>query len=127
MSTMPALHAYSLQQLEIGVVALLAGAGACLAIGSRAAPPTPPQPGFPRVSNRWYAAAGGLLALATIKPQTSLILAVWLLGWALTDWRRRGSLLLGFAVTLGGLLAVSLWLLPPWPASWCNARTASRG
>lgn len=64
-------------------------------------------------------ATGVVLALATIKPQLVTPLAVCLLFWSLTDWRRRWSLFLGFAGAMAFLLGVSEVILPGWlPKFW---------
>jgi hypothetical protein len=58
--------------------------------------------------------AGFLLALATIKPSLGLLPALLLMVWALL--RKRHKLIIGFAVTMGGLLLISFiqvgWWLP---------------
>lgn len=62
--------------------------------------------------------AGMLLAFASVKPQLVWLLAVWLLLWAVSDWKRRKSLLLSFSFTLALLLLVSQLLLPGWLVDW---------
>ena len=66
-----------LQQLTLVVSALLAGCAAALVAG-------------------YFALAGFLLALATIKPQLALPVAGWLVLWAVSDWRRRQIFCLEF-------------------------------
>ena len=57
--------------------------------------------------------AGALLAAATIKPQVVIFLGgVWALA------ARRWRLVIGFVSTLTALLALSLVLLPSWPAEF---------
>jgi hypothetical protein len=58
--------------------------------------------------------AGSLLALATIKPQLSALPIAWLALWVSGDWRRRRSLLWGFAATFAALVLGSEYLLPGW-------------
>lgn len=97
-----AIHATLLQQPAVLVVTLMALAAACLSRGR-------------------YAWAGVLLALATIKPQLSLIFVLWLLGWALADWRRRQGVVWGVGATLAALLAGAFALLPGWVGEWLAA------
>ncbi len=60
-----------------------------------------------------HAAAGALLALAMIKPQSALIPAACLLFWAL--WQRdRRPMLLSFAAVMAAQLALAEWLVPGW-------------
>jgi len=59
--------------------------------------------------------AGGLLALAMIKPQAAAVPAVGLLFWA--AWRReRWPLAAGFVAVMAIQLAVAACLLPGWPS-----------
>jgi len=57
--------------------------------------------------------AGILLALATSKPQMVVLLVPFVLLWALS--RRRMRLIAGFLGGFGGLMLVSLALIPNWP------------
>lgn len=100
-----AIHAITLQQPAVFVAALMAGAGVCL-------------------SRRWYAAAGVLLACATVKPQIGLLFALWLLGWAASDWRRRQGVLWGFGVTMAAFLAGAFALVPGWVGEWLSLISA---
>lgn len=70
--------------------------------------------------------AGILLAVSTIKPQLVLPCILFLLLWSISIWQERKTLLWSFVVTLGFLLAVSLWLLPSWPAEWLRTIIAYR-
>lgn len=56
--------------------------------------------------------AGILLALSTIKPQMVILLAPYLLIWAIS--KKRYGVLGGFALTLLVLMALSFWLQPGW-------------
>lgn len=56
--------------------------------------------------------AGVALALATVKPQLTLVLIPWLIGRAL--WRRDWRMLLSFGLTLLGLVALSFAFYPGW-------------
>jgi hypothetical protein len=91
----PMLESIYLEQPALLAAALLAGAGAALASGR-------------------MGLAGALLALATIKPQLSVPLAIWLLLWACWEWRSRARLVLSFALTMLVLAGVSELLLPGW-------------
>jgi hypothetical protein len=58
--------------------------------------------------------AGAFLAFSTIKPQLAALPVVWFGLWATADWRRRRSLVGGFAATMGALIIGSEYLLPGW-------------
>lgn len=61
--------------------------------------------------------AGGLLALAMIKPQVAAVPAAGLLFWA--AWRReRWPLAAGFVAVMAAQLAVAACLLPGWPSQF---------
>jgi hypothetical protein len=92
---LPMVQGIKLQQLSLLVAGLLAMCGACLAGG-------------------WLLCAGGLLALATIKPQLTWPLVVWLLLWAGSDWRSRRRFLIGFGVVMLLLLSGAQLVLPGW-------------
>lgn len=117
-SSIPAIEGIIAQQPTALVAAALAGSTACLVRGRAAAPPAP---GARRqVSGRaqWYAAAGLLLAIATVKPHLSGIPIVWLLAWAATDLRRRGAVWLGFGLPLSLAVAAGSLLVPGWVGEW---------
>jgi len=92
---LPMVQGIKLQQLTLLVSALLAACGACLAGG-------------------WLFLAGGLLAFSTIKPQLAWPIVLWLLLWALSDWRARRRFVFGFALVMLLLLAGAELLLPGW-------------
>jgi hypothetical protein len=71
-------------------------------------------------------AAGALLALATIKPQLVLLLAAWLLLWALSDWRSRKDFVWGFIGTMAVLIAAGEMVLPGWIGRFREAVIAYR-
>jgi Glycosyltransferase family 87 len=96
-----------LQQLTLVVSALLAGCAAALVAGN-------------------FSLAGFLLALATIKPQLALPVAGWLLLWAVSDWRRRQTLIWSFGLNTAILLAASEYVLPGWIAQFRDAVAAYR-
>jgi hypothetical protein len=58
--------------------------------------------------------AGIFLAVATFKPQFTIVLIPWIVLWTLGDWRRRSILARSFLGTLFLLFAVSEWLVPGW-------------
>ena len=72
------------------------------------------------------AAAGVLLALATIKPQLALPLSAWLLFWSVTDWARRKNLVWGFTATMLALILAGEFVLPGWIARFGQAVIAYR-
>jgi hypothetical protein len=90
-----AVQGLKLQQLSLLVAALVAGAAACVASG-------------------FLFCGGVLLALATIKPQLAWPLVAWLVGWALSDWRKRRPFLFGFGLAMALLLASAEMILPGW-------------
>jgi hypothetical protein len=95
LGSFPAVQGIKLQQLSLLVAALLAGAAACAASG-------------------YLFLGGALLALATIKPQLAWLLVAWLLLWAVSDWRARRKLVLGFGLVMALLLAGAEIILPGW-------------
>jgi hypothetical protein len=107
MGSFPAVQGIKLQQLSLLVAALIAASMASIAGGH-------------------LAAAGVLLALATIKPQLSAPLAGWLVLWALGDWQQRKGLIWGFAVTLMALIGAAHYILPGWISDFYNAVVAYR-
>lgn len=92
---LPMVQGIKLQQLSLLVAALIAACGACLVGG-------------------WLACAGGLLALATIKPQLSWPIVLWLLLWSASEWRSRRRFIFGFGSVMLLLLGGAQWLLPGW-------------
>src|SRR5262249_14971613 len=85
LGSFPVLQGLHLQQLTLAVGALLAASAALLASGH-------------------LFLAGALFALATIKPQLVVPLAIYLVLWAASDWSKRRNFLLGF----GGVLLILL-------------------
>ena len=92
---LPLVQSIKLQQLSLLVAGLLAASAACLAGG-------------------WLMLAGGLLALATIKPHLTWPLVLWLLLWAISDWRSRRRFVFGFGLFMLLLLAGAELVLPGW-------------
>jgi hypothetical protein len=68
-----------------------------------------------------YWLAGVILALATIKPQLSALVTVWVLLWSVSAWQRRKGAALGFSLALFTLLAASQLVLPGWLHLWINS------
>jgi Glycosyltransferase family 87 len=99
---LPMVQGIKLQQLTLLVAALLAACSACLAAG-------------------WLLLAGALLALATIKPQLTWPLVLWLLLWAASDWRSRWRFVLGFGFVMSLLLGGAQLLLPGWLGMFVEA------
>jgi hypothetical protein len=99
---LPMVQGIKLQQLSLLVAGLLAGCGACLAGG-------------------WLLCAGMLLALATIKPQLTWPLVLWLLLWAGAEWHSRRRLVIPFAVAMLLLVGGAELLLPGWPRMFIQA------
>jgi hypothetical protein len=92
---LPMAQGIKLQQLSLLVAGMLAACGACLVAG-------------------WLFVAGGLLALATIKPQLTWPLVLWLLVWAGSDWRSRRRFIFGFGLVMLLLLGGAQLILPGW-------------
>ena len=99
---LPMVQAIKLQQLTLLVTALLAGAGSCLAGG-------------------WLFVAGGLVALATIKPQLTWPTVLWLMVWAVSEWRVRRRFVFGFALMMLLLLGGAQLVLPGWLRMFVDA------
>src|SRR5579863_1594815 len=99
---LPVVQGLKLQQLSLLVVALLAASGACLTGG-------------------WLFLAGGLLALATIKPQLTWPLVLWLLVWAGSQWRSRWRFVFGFGLGMLLLLGGAELVLPGWLRMFVDA------
>jgi hypothetical protein len=93
-SSYPAVLEFHMQNLSALVVLLLALAVASLVRG-------------------WLILCGFLLALATVKPDTTTAVILWLLVWAM--WRReRWRVIWGFTGTMAILLAGAQALSPGW-------------
>lgn len=107
LGSFPIQQGIKLQQLSLLVGGLIAGCVALLAGGSALL-------------------AGVLLALATIKPQLVLLVAAWLLLWAISDWSRRRNFVWGFIATLAILCGGAEWALPGWLGRFRQAIAAYR-
>jgi len=95
LSCFPAIQGLKLQQLTVLVAALIAASMFALA-------------------RRRFVLAGGLLALATIKPQLVFLLILWLCIWALGNWRERQRVLWALAMAMAVLVVAGEFLLPGW-------------
>ena len=102
----PVLQGVKLQQLSLLVGGFIAGAMVLL--------------------QGHLAAAGVLLALATIKPQLVLPLCAWILLWACSDWRRRQNVVWGFVATMAALLGGAEYIFPGWFSRFREAIAAYR-
>lgn len=65
--------------------------------------------------------AGGLLALALVKPQMVLFIAVYLLLWALARWRARWRFVAGFLLVSLALIVSAQFIWPHWIPEWLEA------
>jgi hypothetical protein len=101
------LQGLKLQQLSLLVGGLIAASVALLTSGQ-------------------LAAAGVLLALATIKPQLVLPLAAWLLLWVSCDWPKRKSLALAFMAVMAIEVAAAEVALPGWIGEFRHSLSAYR-
>jgi hypothetical protein len=95
LSSVPVMQGLSMLQLGVVVAGLFAAAAACAAGG------------------RLFV-AGALLAMATIKPQLSVLPIAWFAIWTFSAWRQRKTLLWGFGTMLAVLIVASELLLPGW-------------
>lgn len=64
--------------------------------------------------------AGIAAALASEKPQITLVVLLPIGVWALTDWNRGKKFVLSFALSLSSLIGVSFVLSPDWLSRWLS-------
>ena len=95
LTSLPIMQGLNLRQLGLLAASLIAGAAASV------------------VSGHLFL-GGALLALATIKPQLSLLAIAWFALWVCAKWRQRQALAWGFSTTLAALVLASEILLPGW-------------
>jgi Glycosyltransferase family 87 len=95
LGSFPVLECLYLQQPLLLAITFMAAAGSCLTSGR-------------------LGLAGALLALATIKPQLTVLVVPWLLLWACSDWPSRKKLVWSFGSTLLLLVGFSQYLVPGW-------------
>ena len=105
LGSMAVMQGLKLQQLSLVVAAMCAASMSLLAAG-RLIP------------------AGFLLALATIKPQLVLPLALWLAIWTVGDLKHRYRGVASFLTVTLVLCAASEWLLPHWIGRFWHAAAA---
>lgn len=91
----PAVEEYFQQNLTALVILFLAGAAAA-------------------ASRNWLLLSGFLLALATMKPDTTGLVILWFLLWVTGDWKQRSRLFWSFTVTMVALLLSGEAMLPGW-------------
>ena len=103
----PAIQGIKLQQLTL-VVCVLMAATATLIIEDQ------------------LATAGIFLAFATIKPQLVLLYSLWLLLWAVSDWRTRRRFVFGFGTTMALLFLGAQLVLPGWMGGFYHGLIAYR-
>ena len=101
----PAIQGFKLQQLTLLVAALLAAAMACMV-------------------QRRFVIAGILLAIASIKPQLLLLLAMWMIIWISGNWRERRKVFWSAAACIAVLLGGSEFLLPGWISEFRRAMSS---
>jgi Glycosyltransferase family 87 len=75
---------------------------------------------------RRFFLAGILMALTTMKPQTTALPVIYLLIWAAGRWRSRRGFILGYLLTMVLLVGTSLVILPHWIQSWAHTVVAYR-
>jgi hypothetical protein len=107
LSWSPAVQALEVQQLGIVVYAFVAT-------------------GMFLLRRRAFVLAGIFLALATIKPQTVLVLYLWLLLWTVCHWREKRNLFLDFSVAMLLLIGVGEWMVPGWIGQFISTMRAYR-
>jgi hypothetical protein len=107
LGSFPALEAFKLENLSVMAAALLALAVYLL-------------------STERFIPAGALLALATFKPQFTVVLIPWLAVWTLSEWRRRQALAWSFLGTMILLVLSSEWLTPGWISEFLRVARAYR-
>ena len=95
----PVVQAVHLQQLALLIFGLIAVAVAAVDYGM-------------------FVTAGVVLAIAMIKPQTTIPVAAWFLFWALVGWKDRKKLIISFTATMIVLCAGASLLLPGWVGDW---------
>jgi hypothetical protein len=104
-TSMPVMQGLGILQLGLLVAALLASAAAAT------------------ISGHLFL-AGALLAIATIKPQMSILVIAWFALWISGDWRTRRSLFFGFAIAISTLVVASELLLHGWVIRFFTALLA---
>src|SRR5437660_2594682 len=70
------------------------------------------------IDRQMFSVAGVVLALAMVKPQTTMPVAGWFLFWALASWTDRKMLFISFLAAMIVLCAGASVLLPGWLRDW---------
>jgi Glycosyltransferase family 87 len=95
----PVVQAIHLQQLALLVFGLIA-----LAVSA--------------VAGGMFSAAGVVLAIAMVKPQTTIPIAGWFLFWSAAAWKDRRMLVISFVATMIVMCVGASLLLPGWVGDW---------
>jgi hypothetical protein len=95
----PVVQAIHLQQLALFVFGLIAVAVAAVGSGM-------------------FSAAGIMLAVAMVKPQSTIPIAGWFLFWAACRWKERRMLIVAFAASMTTMCVGASLLLPGWFGNW---------
>lgn len=95
LNSLPVVQGIKLEQLSLLVGALMALGAAC-------------------VVSAHLALGGAVFAIATIKPQLSVLPIAFLLLWTVSDWRRRQWFFWGFTTGMTVLFAASHVVSPGW-------------
>ena len=101
-SSYPAVEEYFQQNLTALVVFFLAAAAAAAV-------------------RNWMTLSGFLVALATVKPDTSGLVVLWFLLWSVSGWKQRQRLFWSFVVTMAAFLVASEVMLPGWISQFLKA------
>ncbi len=102
LASYPAVEEYFQQNLTALVIFFLAGAAAA-------------------ASRNWLLLSGFLLALPTMKPDTTGLVILWFLLWVTGDWKRRSRLFWSFTVTMAALLLSGEAISPGWISRFAAA------
>ena len=102
LTSYPALEGLYALQPTVIITALLAGSATALVRGR-------------------LALAGALLALASVKPQLVIIVALWLLWWSASDFARRRNFAISFAATLSLLMLIANLVIPGATVCWIHS------
>jgi len=98
----PAVEEYFQQNLTALVIFFLAAAAAA-------------------ASRNWLTLSGFLLALATVKPDTTGLVILWFLLWVTGNWKQRNRLFWSFTVTIAALLLSTEAMSPGWISRFAAA------
>ena len=98
----PAVEEYFQQNLTALVIFFLAAAAAA-------------------ASRNWLTLSGFLLALATVKPDTTGLVILWFLLWVTGNWKQRNRLFWSFTVTMAALLLSTEAMSPGWISRFAAA------